>query len=145
MHELGTRGFLVFSTRFSKSNTVSHTEEKVSVAKVSQRGVDYIFLYLSNGFEWSLVHQILDDLIDSVQPTVVMGDVNWDWDSNKPMKSYFLKRGFSQEIDSPTHQDGNILDHLYLSKHFENMTFEVKKQSVHFSDHDLITLYIKGQ
>ena len=138
------KGLAVYS-RLGKSNTVSHTEEKVSVAKVTNRGVDYIFLYLSNGFEWILVHQILEDLIDSVQPTVVMGDVNWDWDSNKPMKSYFLKRGFSQKIKSPTHEDGNILDHLYLSKHFEKMTFEVKQQSVYFSDHDLITLYIKGK
>ena len=138
------KGLAVYS-RFGKSTTVSHTEEKVSVAKVTNRGIDYIFLYLSKGFEWILVHQILEDLIDSVQPTVVMGDVNWDWNSNKPMKSYFLKRGFSQEIDSPTHEDGNILDHLYLSKPFEKMTFEVKQQSVHFSDHDLITLYIKGQ
>ena len=73
--------------------------------------------------------------------TIIMGDVNWHFDENHPMKTYMEIKGFHQCISRATHQGGHKIDHLYVSSSMrENFNFRILHQAVHFSDHDLIGL-----
>merc|ERR1711860_53759 len=84
----------------------SCSKENMSAAVTITNGVCCIFLYLSKGYEWKALKEILDEWIDSNVPTIVMGDVNWHWNGNRKnsMKSYMKSRNFNQLIARATHE-----------------------------------------
>ena len=122
----------------------SCSKENMSAAVTITNGVCCIFLYLSKGYEWNALKEILDEWISSSVPTIVMGDVNWYWNGNgkNSMRAYMKSRKFNQLISRATHEDGNIIDHIYASDHFPQDSLRVNQQSVTFSDHDVISVSI---
>ena len=122
----------------------SCSKENMSAAVSRANGVCCIFLYLSKGYEWKALKEILDEWIDSNVPTIVMGDVNWHWNGNgkNSMKAYMKSRNFNQLIARTTHEDGNIIDHIYANDHFPENSLRVNQQSVTFSDHDMISVSV---
>ena len=120
--------------------------EKISAALTKANDVYCIFLYLSKGYEWSLLKDLLDRWIDSNVPTIVMGDVNWHWNGRvkNSMRAYMSSRNFDQLITRATHIDGNIIDHVYVNQHFPKNSLKVSQQSVPFSDHDVISVSISS-
>ena len=124
----------------STIQTYSSESEKFSAALVITQEFNVVFAYLSKGFDRSAFEELLDHWIQDSIPTVLLGDVNWHWNSNHSMKRYMNRRGFTQLIQKATHLEGHILDHVYVSHHFPGEVIRVAQQSVTFSDHDVITL-----
>ena len=77
-------------------------------------------------------------------PTAVIGDMNWHYPQGHKMKKYMANNGFEQLVEKPTHDMGHILDHIYVNADLSNMGVEIFQKPVHFSDHDVIFLKIKG-
>ena len=96
--------------------------EKISAAFTKANDVCCIFLYLSKGYEWSLLKDLLDTWIDSNVPTIVMGDVNWHWNGRikNSMRAYMS----------------------IVNQHFPKNSLKVSQQSVPFTDHDVISVSI---
>ena len=114
-----------------------------SAILVEDLKINVISMYLSKGFDWNELQFVLASWISSVKPTVVIGDMNWHFDDNHPMKTYLLKRGFSQLIQRATHEAGHKIDHLYISDTLkEKFTYKILHSSVHFSDHDIIGIQL---
>lgn len=134
----------------SKSSTniiKTCSAEKMSAAVVKSDQGCCIYLYLSKGYDWQVLKDMLDDWIDSNVPTIVMGDVNWHWSDNgkNSMKAYMKSKKFDQIVKRATHEEGHIIDHVYISPHFQNDSVTLEQQSVTFSDHDLMSISISTE
>ena len=132
------KGLAVF-TKLKNITTETHLAETFSAAMVKSRPLDmnFIFLYLkSNSFVWSEVKELLDKWIKP-KKTIIMGDMNWDWLETHPMKTYIIKKRFSQLVEESTHDEGRLIDHAYCNV---DSIAKISQCSVTFSDHDLICL-----
>ena len=104
--------------------------------------IKVIFLYLSQGVDWSNVIAILDLWIQDSSPTVIMGDMNWHWteDANHPMKNCLESKGLMQLVRGSTHDHGNCIDHIYVSQEVIALNPIVQTLANYYSDHDTISL-----
>ena len=116
--------------------------DDASAVFVKHEELDVIFVYLSQNFEWHPVREFFDNVIRPKKPTVIMGDVNWHYSDDHPMKDYLQSRVFTQLITRATHKEGRCIDHLYASRDFGEEEITLKQQSVPYSDHDLITAFV---
>ena len=138
------KGLAVYS-KLQNATISTHSSEKFSAAHVATSEFNVIFAYLSQGFDWQEFEHLLDHWISPSIPTALLGDVNWHWNSNHPMKRYMIEKGFTQTIKKSTHERGHILDHVYVSQQFPKDHIKCTQQSVPFSDHDVITLSFPKQ
>lgn len=137
------KGLAVYSKESIDSQKFTSKDGTACAILVKIKSMNVIFLYLSQNFDWPELQLTLAFWITSKTPTVILGDVNWHFDNNHPMKIYLEKRGFQQCIERSTHEGGHKIDHLYLSSSVcEKFTFKVLHQSVHFSDHDVIGIQL---
>ena len=51
--------------------------------------------------------------------------------------------GFTQLINEPTCDTGSIIDHVYVNEAMQAQSISTEIDPVHFSDHDIISLYIE--
>ena len=102
-----------------------------------------VFLYLSKNYDKKFVFGILQRWIDTRIPTAIMGDINENCAETSKFNDFMQSGGFRQLVQSPTHRDGGILDHLYINEAMnrKNIFFEIN--CCYFSDHDVISLYIR--
>ena len=112
------------------------------ITKVSSESTDVLNVYQSAGASISSMINDISDMIDPSKETVVVGDFNLCFFSERknPLIHFFEKKGFSQLVDCPTHVDGRLLDHVY---HYSpDRTLEasliVEQQSVYYTDHDIL-------
>ena len=75
-------------------------------------------------------------------PTCIVGDFNEDVSitSNMCCSTMFRSQGFKQMVNTPTHDSGTIIDHLYMSQTVNTMQTDVT--DCYYSDHDCILCLI---
>ena len=54
---------------------------------------------------------------------VVIGDFNFTPTTSNSLTKQLKEWNFSQLVDSATHKDGNIIDHVYASEALSSLTF----------------------
>ena len=136
------KGIAVYSKEH-QANVQRFSSKLASAMMVDEEKLKTIFLYLSKGFDWNELQFVLSCWISSSKPTIIIGDMNWHFPKNHQMKTYLSKRGFTQLIQRATHQEGHIIDHLYVSTCLqEQFSYKVIQNSVHFSDHDIIGIQL---
>ena len=114
-----------------------------SLIQMKMFGIDFIFVYISHNCDRKqLIHQLFD-LMNSSNPTVLMGDFNEKYSKSSNMSRDLETRNFSQLISTPTHDKGNLIDHLYVNDLLLQKGHFIEKNAAYYSDHDIITLYIK--
>ena len=114
-----------------------------SLIHMKMSGIDFIFVYVSHNCDRKqLLHQLFG-LMNSSNPTVLMGDFNEKYSTSSQMSRDLEKRNFSQLISTPTHDKGNLIDHLYVNDLLLQKGHFIEKNAAYYSDHDIITLYIK--
>ncbi len=126
--------------------TTSHfTSDLFTAICVRSSKLDVIFLYLSQNFPKEEVFSLIEDWVTADKKTAILGDLNWNFDEDKkhPMKDFMTAQGFSQLVKDATHEHGNILDQIYVNKPLLMDGCYVTKHSVYYSDHDLISLFVK--
>ena len=135
------KGLAVYSRESLEPLKFTSSDGSAYAILIKRKDVNIMFLYLSQNFDWKELKMTLTFWISSAKPSVIMGDVNWHFDDNHPMKSYLENRGFEQCITRATHEGGHKLDHLYVSSSMrEKFNFNILHQSIHFSDHDVIAI-----
>ena len=101
-----------------------------------------IFLYLSHGYKKTSVNDLLNTWIQPNTPTAVLGDMNEDIFRNSSIQNFMASKGFSQLINEPTCSTGSVLDHIYVNDLMSKKGTFSKLETVYFSDHDVISLYV---
>ena len=52
------------------------------------------------------------------------------------------KNGFTQLVQKPTHERGNLLDHIYVNAVLLQKQPFSSQRSCYYSDHDIIVLHV---
>ena len=107
--------------------------------------IQIIYAYLHDSAKFDDYIRPIRSWTDNCEyPTAVIGDMNFHYPENHQMKTYMENNGFEQLIKKPTHDMGHILDHIYVNDYLSDMGVEIFQKPVHFTDHDVIFLKIKG-
>ena len=130
---------------YSKKDSTDHfifTSETLSLIKICVFNIDIISVYQSKSSDeeklFNLLHQLIDD-----KATAILGDFNIDYERDNNLNGFMKSKGFSQLIKNPTCETGHIIDHLYVNKYLLDISSFSRQFSVHYSDHDIITLFIR--
>jgi hypothetical protein len=108
--------------------------------------LDVIIVYRSEQGNLSDLVEHLKKLINTEVNTVVTGDFNLCYVSNRNNKvtKYLENDGFSQLMNEATHMKGRHLDHLYFRPGNEPVkTPSIHRYSPYYSDHDAICVTIQ--
>ena len=129
--------------RDSDISCLTDTSKQFSAILIRTSNVDLIFLYLSQGFEWKELQSLLNHWISEEKCVAILGDMNIDFlTSNHKFLKYMSRKGFKQLIEKPTHERGNLIDHIYVNRNLLDKGPIHSQRGVYFSDHDIITLHI---
>ena len=88
------------------------------------------------------VKKALEQLIDNNLPQMIVGDFNFEPGSSNSLTVFLKKSGFCQIVQSPTHKDGKILDHLYVTESLKS-SIELDVQFKYFTDHAALQIKYK--
>lgn len=136
------KGLAAFS-QLESNEWQRFSNEKISAILMVTEKVNVIYLYLSQQFDCDVLKKRLDSWIDTEKMVAVMGDMNIDYlDQKHPLKDYLAGKNFVQLVKKPTHERGNLLDHVYVNPKLLITEPIVTQRSVYFSDHDVIVLQI---
>ena len=74
---------------------------------------------------------------------IVLGDFNFDPDRTNALTRKFKEWNFTQQVSNPTHRDGNIIDHIYVSEELlEHSVCDL--HYVYYSDHQGVCITLKN-
>ena len=124
--------------------------KKSSAIFLQTEEFDVVFMYLSQGFDKNAVKKQLLDWINQEKPTVIAGDMNWNYGKNMIMDTFFkYKLQCEQLIQKATHHEGKILDHLYVNRAMSEVIKTSNSSqdahamtSAYYTDHDIISLFV---
>ena len=89
------------------------------------------------------VAKALEQTMDMGLPQMIVGDFNFHSGRTNSLSSFLQSCNLFQLIKSPTHKDGNTLDHLYISESLKDK-LQVDVQFKYFSDHAAIQIKTKN-
>jgi hypothetical protein len=118
----------------------------MQISKLESKEVDIIIVYRSEQGNLTDLVEHLKKLINPGVNTVVTGDFNICYVSNRNNKitKYLENDGFSQLMHEPTHMKGRHLDHLYFRPGSKPVQIpSIHRYSPYYSDHDAICATIR--
>ena len=122
-------------------NTVKIMRPTFSVIVLEFEKMIIGFAYMSKQANIDDIKNYITPLIqEKLKPMVIMGDMNYHFShvKNQQMKSFFENFGFHQLIEKATHDEGHIIDHIYVSDLKILSKENVFLKSLYFSDHDAL-------
>ena len=114
------------------------------LTKVSSETMDIISIYKSAGGDVRTFHNHLLKLIDETKITIICGDFNICFKSDR--NNYLIKLleeyGFTQLVHKATHLKGGLIDHAYIRNRSATMKIDVSLYSPYYcaKDHDAVQI-----
>ena len=71
-----------------------------------------------------------------------MGDINIDYSENCKFTKFLKTKGYQQLIQKATCNTGSLIDHIYVNESLRSLNISISQCSAHYSDHDIISLYV---
>ena len=137
---------LYFKNNFDHDEHIS--KQNYQISKVKSPEYDIICVYRSSDSVKSSQINFLIDLrgmISEQKKTLILGDFNCNAFCSK--QNFILEEletwNFTQILREPTHIQGGLIDHCYVSKNIPMITVSCNQKSVYYTDHDIIDLRIK--
>ena len=126
-------GALIFDDAY-----VDIKREKVQITRLSTPLVDVINIYRSQGAKNVEVVQSIKHLIRENTPTIICGDLNLCFLTNKEnnITSVLQRLGFEQLVREASHLQGGHLDHVYSNLDQYLFKVEVQMYSPYYTCHD---------
>jgi CRISPR/Cas system-associated endoribonuclease Cas2 len=121
-------------------------EVRMQISKLESKELDVIIVYRSEQGNLTDLVEHMKKLINIGVNTVVTGDFNICYFSNRNNKitKYLENEGFSQLMNEPTHTKGRHLDHLYFRPGKNPVGIpSIYRYSPYYSDHDAICATIQ--
>ena len=137
------KGVMAFAQYQHFVKSISSSSDTFSVILMETENIDLVFLYLSQPFDWKKLEELFDKWIRKDKAVAVMGDMNIDFlDGTHDLMTYMKKNGFTQLVQKPTHEKGNLLDHIYVNAVLLQKQPFSSQRSCYYSDHDIIVLHV---
>ena len=121
------------------------TEHPFQMSKLESKHYDIISVYRSS--DSSETSQIvfcrsLINIINSKNKTFIIGDFNLNAidDRSNMISKELSKLGFRQLVQEPTHIQGGLIDHCYVSHNILPTNVRINQKSVYYTDHDMIEI-----
>ena len=109
--------------------------------KLQINNKNIIFVYISKEARPEEYLKDIEILIGtSNSPTILIGDVNWNFFKSSKMKKFMEDKNFTQLIQNPTHED-NLIDHVYINQQMQDLNVQTHQCPIYYSDHH--ALFIK--
>ena len=116
-------------------------KELYSMIKLQINNKNIIFVYISKEARPEEYLKDIEILIGtSNSPTILIGDVNWNFFKSSKMKKFMEDKNFTQLIQNPTHED-NLIDHVYINQQMQDFNVQTHQCPIYYSDHH--ALFIK--
>ena len=130
------------------SAVVEYKDDKFQVSKLTTKEVTTINVYRSAAGNKERLVEVLKDLVDDHQATLISGDFNiCNLDKpNNSIKKALEEMEFHLLVDVATHIQGGHIDHVYWRDPTGTWaTPIVERYSPFYSDHDALLLTMKRQ
>ena len=139
------QGLVSYQKQTLMYKSKSYSSEKISAILIVANNLTFIFLYLSKNYSWEELKIILAEWINLNDEVAIMGDMNWNFEkSSCKMKEYLNENDFNQLISVPTHDEGGLIDHLYVNSKLQRRNIFFSTKCRYYTDHDLVQLSIDG-
>ena len=107
------------------------------------KGISIISVYVSsNSLNLDSVVEFISQ--SQTEKCIIMGDFNFTPNTSNAITKQLQARNFVQLIKSPTHKDGNILDHVYVSEALSD-SVSTDLHYTNYSDHQGLFVNIIDQ
>ena len=137
------KGVMAFAKQQHFVRSILSSSDTFSAILMETENIDMIFLYLSQPFDWKKLEEIFEKWIRKDKAVAVIGDMNIDFlDGRHKLMTYMEKNGFTQLVEKPTHEKGNLLDHIYVNAVLMQKKPFYSQRSCYYSDHDIIVLHV---
>ena len=134
-----------YNDKFEVMDSVS--TEICQITRISSNKIDVISVYRSKKCCMkdfiTMIFKIIDS-IDTSKDVLLCGDLNIKYSeetTNSFVKKITDEYNFSQLVMKPSHERGNIIDHVYVSPGLQGRV-KVEKTCMYYSDHDLLTIKV---
>ena len=120
-------------------------KDHYSIIALNSKDWLFVFMYVSKNAPQNDIVYILSNLCDQWNESIlIIGDLNWDFLSQSHyMKEILIGKGFSQRVQTATHEHGGLLDQVYVKIKNTKFTVEVCQRAKYYSDHDALFIKIK--
>ena len=137
------KGLATYSKeKFLQQSILIAKDNSFSIMKMLVKDVTVISVYLSK--EAKELVEIVEFLEQHKnERCIVLGDFNFDPDKTNTLTRKFKEWNYTQQITSPTHRDGNVIDHIYVSEELlEHSVCDL--HYVYYSDHQGVCITLKN-
>ena len=117
----------------------------MQLSKFSSSTMDIITLYRSSNGNLQKLNQILNTLICSDKPILLLGDFNFchlEFPLNNTRR-FLQEKNFKELLNKPTHIAGNLLDQAHLRDPGGELICTATLQSKYYTDHKGLAIVIK--
>ena len=86
-------------------------------------------------------------MVNEYKKTLILGDFNCSGlvNADNAIARSIANSGFIQAVQKPTHIQGGLIDHIYVSHHIAPELLQVTQKAVYYTDHDVMELSIAGE
>ena len=127
---------------FSPSKDIKKPHYQLS--QISSSEYDVICVYRSTSDTHHNQIEFLTDLnliLNNRKKTIITGDFNTN-PTTSVIGRELLNWDFTQMISLPTHCQGNLLDHCYISDKVSVPSVKISQTPVYYTDHDKLEIVI---
>ena len=138
------KGVATFSKiAFEEKVILIDPDATFQLIKTVVKGITIFSVYISsNCSKLESVVAFLEQ--HKTERSLIIGDFNFTPDDSNQITKQLQAWNFCQLIRSPTHKDGNILDHAYVSEELSNSTLS-ELHYVYYSDHQGLFIDIMNE
>ena len=88
-------------------------------------------------------------MVDKNEALILVGDTNVNADVSQnpshPFITFMKRKGFTQLVKKASHDEGHILDVIFINQFISPELVQVWQRPVPYSDHDLLFIGIKKE
>ena len=115
------------------------------MSKLESKHYDLISVYRSSDtreISQLIFCRSLINMINLKNKTFIIGDFNLNVidDRSNMITKELSKLGFRQLVQEPTHIQGGLIDHCYVSQNILLTNVRINQKSVYYTDHDMIEI-----
>ena len=126
------------SKYFKLVKEVNNEKYQMTLFSTHENTIHIVNIYRSHAANTDSFLQDLESMISNYEICYIFGDFNIDYlNSNHEILAWIINHGFSQLVNSPTHEEGGLLDHAYVKAKVDH---KVHLHWPYYSDHAAICI-----
>jgi exonuclease III len=139
------KGIAIYFRKDKLRHQLDIKEENLQLSKFTSDVIDLVVLYRSQNSDLKHLAQLLETLLDTEKPLLIVGDFNFCFmeNSSNPTKKYLHDDSFAQLVQEPTHIEGNLLDHAHVKDPKGVNKYKTELHSKYYTDHKGVAVLIK--